>query len=216
MLQKNALWGLDGPGEAPPLETSSCRIGFSILWGPASWVPGLPRRGKFADEFSHLSPWGALQARSVAAVGRLGGLLGPRSSDVFREGENSSAHFLLLGRPGALLGSPSALLGPSWGPLGPPVVREGAHDPACMSGGVPDPTGSGGRVAVEVHFQLGARLSDSSSGRGGGPLGCLEDCFGCHAQPGRAGGILRLAASRGLPRRSWGSVGALLGFLEAS
>ena len=70
MLQKNALWGLDGPGEAPPLETSSCRIGFSILWGPASWVPGLPRRGKFADEFSHLSPWGALQARSVAAVGR--------------------------------------------------------------------------------------------------------------------------------------------------
>jgi len=70
----------DGPGEAPPLETSSCRIGFSILWGPASWVPGLPRRRKFADEFSHLSPWGALQARSVAAVGRLGGLLGPRSS----------------------------------------------------------------------------------------------------------------------------------------
>ena len=39
MLQKNALWGLDGPGEAPPLETSSCRIGFSILWGPV-WAGG--------------------------------------------------------------------------------------------------------------------------------------------------------------------------------
>ena len=153
---------------------------------------------------------------SGAVSGRRWPSWGPLGPSVFREGENSSAHFFLLGRPGALLGSPSALLGPSWGPLGPPVVREGAHDPACMSGGVPDPTGSGGRVAVEVHFQLGARLSDSSSGRGGGPLGCLEDCFGCHAQPGRAGGILRLAASRGLPRRSWGSVGALLGFLEAS
>ena len=46
----------DGPGEAPPLETSSCRIGFSILWGPV--VVRMPRILRGVSEGPY-GAWGA-------------------------------------------------------------------------------------------------------------------------------------------------------------
>ena len=62
MLQKNALRGLDGPGEAPPLETSSCRIGFSILWGPV--VVRMPRILRGVSEGPY-GAWGGAAARDI-------------------------------------------------------------------------------------------------------------------------------------------------------